>query len=215
MLLSCVMLPPVANAEQASSTPGRLAVVESYPPAIGNLVPLYGIFDLARLTASYASDADKLPVIQNRFKQIADSDLDAYRFLSTQYISQIKYADPDEKVVNFDKAGRYKACDEAMKAVASTKKLLEEKDVSTEALQRSVSEIGRNLGAFFSLVPEEDRKRAAELASELRSRDVDKNGRLSDEELQTLGAGQRPLTEEETELLASLSRLGLRNLFVP
>eukprot|EP00930_Biecheleria_cincta_P088377 TRINITY_DN77603_c0_g1_i1.p1 TRINITY_DN77603_c0_g1~~TRINITY_DN77603_c0_g1_i1.p1 ORF type:complete len:271 (+),score=51.53 TRINITY_DN77603_c0_g1_i1:103-915(+) len=215
-LISSYVAPSLARAEQAatSASSARLAVVETYP-AMGNLVPLYGIFDLARLTSSAASDSSKLPTIRKRFEQIADSDLDAYRFLTTQYIANIKYADPDEKVVNFDKAARYKAVDDAMSAVARTKKLLQGKELSEQGLQSSVSEIGKNLANFFSLLPKEDTTKAEGIASDLRSRDINKDGRLSDEELQTLGSGQLPLTDEVKELVSSLSKLGLRNLLVP
>lgn len=213
-LLTSYVVPSVASAEQSpsSSSSARLAVVETYP-AMGNLVPLYGVFDLARLTSG--ADASKLPTIRKRFEQIADSDLDAYRFLTTQYINNIKYADPDEKVVKFDKAARYKAVDDAMSAVASTKKVLQGKDVLEQDLQSSVNEIGKSLANFFSLLPKEDTSKAQGIASDLRSRDVDKDGRLSEEELQTLGSGQLPLTDEVKELVKSLSNIGLRNLLVP
>ena len=104
---------PAAVAEEAPAL--RTPVIESFPN-FGSLVPLYGVFALAGSAANAASDEGRLAAVRARFGRLSDQDLDAVRFLCVQYIGAIKYIDPDEKLVAFDKAGRFKACDEALRA---------------------------------------------------------------------------------------------------
>eukprot|EP00438_Fugacium_kawagutii_P024710 Skav235550 [mRNA] locus=scaffold3067:265657:266194:+ [translate_table: standard] len=108
-----------------------------------------------------AESADDLAKMKQRFGQLSDTDLDAYRFLCTQYIGNIKYADPDEKetqlqntpslnlahrnsaylnilgsqVISFDKAGRFKACDDAMSAVRRAREVLS-KEADSASFQK-------------------------------------------------------------------------------
>jgi len=204
-------LPLGANAEQAAP---RMAVVEAYPP-FGSLVPLQGLLDLARNAALAASDTDRYPKVIARFRRLSDTDLDAYRFMCTQYIGAIKYADPDEKLVGYDRAGRFKACDDAMSAVKRARDLLTGYKMDKAALQREVSAIGQNLAGFLSLVPKDDFKRAGALLAKLRSLDSDGDEKLSDEELQTVRTGRRSLSPEDLEVVSALQNIGLRDILAP
>jgi len=204
-------MPLGANAEQA---PARLAVVEAYPP-FGSLVPLEGLLDLAVSAAQAASDTDRYPLVIARFKQLSDTDLDAYRFMCTQYIGAIKYADPDEKLIGYDRAGRFKACDDAMSAVKRARDLLTGNKMEKAALQREVSAIGQNLAGFLSLVPKDDLKRAGRLSAKLRALDSDGDGKLSDDELQTVKSRRTPLSPEDLEVVSALRSIGLRDLLIP
>eukprot|EP00434_Breviolum_minutum_P035075 symbB.v1.2.031048.t1/scaffold3436.1/size58694/9 len=203
--VSAVSLGLPAKAEDSK----RLAVVEAYPP-FSSLVPLSGVFGLAQAAAA----SDDLAPMRKRFGQLTDTDLDAYRFVCTQYIGLIRYADPDEKVVSFDKAGRFKACDDALAAVARARELLL-KEAERAEFQKEVSSIGLNLASFFALIPKEDFKRSQDLSQKLRALDADKDNRLSDEETKTVRSGGQPLSQEDLDVVDALRKVGFGNLLIP
>lgn len=203
----------VAAPALAQQSAPRLPVVDSYP-SFGSLLPLYGVFELARSAAQAGSDASKLPAVRARFQKLTDQDLDAYRFLCTTYIAAIKYADPDEKLVGFDKASRFKACSDAMAAVGRVRDLLSKGDADATSIQREVSTVGANLAGFFALVPKADLERAQALSAQLKKLDANSDGRLSDDEL-LVKTGQDPLAPENADVVQSLSSIGLRDLLIP
>eukprot|EP00435_Cladocopium_sp_Y103_P037392 s3262_g9.t2 len=190
----------------------RLAVVEMYPP-FTSLVPLFGVFSLAQ-SAAQASSTDDLAKMRQRFGKLSDTDLDAYRFVCTQYIGLIRYADPDEKVISFDKAARFKACDDAMAAVRRAREVLA-KEAEKVAFQKEVSSIGVNLASFFALIPKEDFKKAQDLSQKLQALDTDKDYRLSDEEAKTVRSGGQPLSQEESDVVDALRKVGFGDLLIP
>ncbi|CAJ1401584.1 unnamed protein product [Effrenium voratum] len=203
-----VLLAPPAFAEESK----RLAVVESYPP-FATLVPLAGVFGLVQ-SAAQASSADALSDMKKRFKALSDTDLDAYRFVCTQYVGLIKYADPDDKVVSFDKAGRFKACDDAMTAVGRARDVLQ-KDQEKAEFQKQVSATGINLASYFALVPKEDFAKAQALSQKMRALDEDRDYKLSAEEAKTVRSGAQPLSQEESEVVVALRSIGMGNLLIP
>lgn len=188
----------------------RLAVVEMYPP-FTSLVPLFGVFSLAQ-SAAQASSSDDLAKMRQRFGKLSDTDLDAYRFVCTQYIGLIRYADPDEKVISFDKAARFKACDDAMAAVRRAREVLA-KEAEKVAFQKEVSSIGVNLASFFALIPKEDFKKAQDLSQKLQALDTDY--RLSDEEAKTVRSGGQPLSQEDSDVVDALRKVGFGDLLIP
>ncbi|CAE7523086.1 unnamed protein product [Symbiodinium natans] len=218
--LGSALLPVSTHAEEQVEQVKRLAVVETYPP-FGSLVPLTGVFSLAQ-SAAKLTDPDDLPSMSKRFGKLSNDDLDAYRFVCTQYIGLIRYADPDEKVIGYDKAGRFKACDDAIAAVGRARDLLKKSDAKDKAkkkdlkaFQKEVSAIGVNLAGFFALIPQGDFVKALSLAQKLRSMDADKNNQLSEEEVTTVRSGMKPLSQDDADIVAALRKLGAGRLLVP
>eukprot|EP00913_Durusdinium_trenchii_P027420 g25718.t1 len=130
----------------------RLAAVESFPP-FTSLVPVFGVFGLAQ-SAAQASE----PALVN---------------LLSSYIANIRYADPDDKVISFDKAARFKACDDAMAAVGRAREVLAKSTADKTSFQKEVSSIGVNLASFFALIPKEDFKKAEALSQKMRLLDAE------------------------------------------
>ena len=128
------------------------------------MVPLFGLFGLAQSAAAATdltpmqkrfgqlSDTD-LDAYRFACTQCLWPFGTLTRSLS-RYVRLIKYADPDDKarqsdsqtapsifdvirveVVSFDKAGRFKACDDALSAVARARDLLQ-KETSTATFQK-------------------------------------------------------------------------------
>mmetsp|Transcript_46043 Transcript_46043/g.85895 ORF Transcript_46043/g.85895 Transcript_46043/m.85895 type:complete len:255 (-) Transcript_46043:33-797(-) len=208
--VSLLLPPQVAIAEE---TVKRLAAVESYPP-FGSLLPLAGVFSLAR-SATQISDPEQLTSMSSRLGKLSNDDLDAYRFVCTQYISSIKYNDPDEKVIEFDKAGRFKACDDAIAALGRARDVLKSDQVEKTLFQREISSIGLNLAGFFALTPQADFDKALALSQRLRSMDMDKDNKLSQEEEGTIQSGVQPLEAEDIATISALRRLGLGGVLIP
>jgi len=202
---SATLVPPAAFATE------RAAKVEGYPP-FGSLVPIYGIFNLARATADAGTDSKKLLAVRPRYTRLTDQDLDAYRLVCTAYIGQINYVDA-EKAVSFDKAARFKACDEALKAVGVIRDLLN-KGVQ-DGVPEQVQTIGKNMGGFLQLLPKPDFEKAKALSDKLRAVDTDKDGKVSDEEVQFFQSGAKPLSSEEIETVKALQFVGLKDLLIP
>ncbi|CAK9047605.1 unnamed protein product [Durusdinium trenchii] len=153
--------------------------------------------------------------MRQRFGQLSDTDLDAYRFACTQYIANIRYADPDDKVISFDKAARFKACDDAMAAVGRAREVLAKSTADKTSFQKEVSSIGVNLASFFALIPKEDFKKAEALSQKMRLLDADKDSRLSDEEAKMVRSGAQPLPQEDLDVITALRKVGFGNLLIP
>jgi len=205
-------VPCAAGAEEGSKF-RRMAVVESYPP-YASLVPIFGVFDLARSAAQLGSDSVKLQFVRERFQRLSDQNLDALRFVCTTYIGTIKYTDPDEKVIGFDKAARFRACNDAMTAVAKGRNILKNDQLDNAAFQGEVTSIGSNLGGFFALVPPSDFQAVGRLSAALRALDTDKSGTLSDDEVELVGSGKTPLSTEDFDIVKALRTFGLRDLLI-
>jgi len=182
-------------------------------PNIQYLVPIYTMNSFlsvlsAQLSVSKGSTGLRTAsgLVDQFFSGGFLSKKNIFRGLCVIYIQEIKYDDPDNERINIDRMERLEDCDKILNALESMKKPLS-KLVSEDAQIASTEVLGyledAQAGAtnFLSKVPKDDLQKVATWIKVVETADVNHNGNLDNEEVQTLNKEDRDLYDLVGELL--------------
>ena len=176
-------------------------------PSIEYLEPIYELKLSIDALQVAAAEPTRWPALRQRLDRFFGGPLsEQYYFpgLSQQYTAKISYDDLDE-FVRVDRRERQQRMEDIMGALRRTRDELGKPEPN---LKPNAGEIAADTRAaqqgmvqWLSLVPESDVKRAADLFVNVRRADVDRDGKLSSAELETLDASDRALWKAKVALV--------------
>ena len=193
--------PHKANAAAVVGGATQIAKVAVWP-GIEGLEPMYELkLSLDAMTAA-VSDPKNWPSIQKRlerfFKGAIFSEKNFYFGVGLQYMNDIQYT-PGElpNYVIMDKEARYDALDRTMKNMEALKSVLGEGDAA--AIEGYAQDTKAALASWFAMVPESDVRAVEQLFLDVKKADVNRDGRLSDDELATLSIQEQELWKKRVD----------------
>lgn len=181
-------------------------------PGLEYLEPVYELQLSVTALAQAIPDTTKWPYLQQRLDKFFSgglfSERNYYAGLGVQYMNQVQY-DKNElpEYIKLDKEERFQSMEAALQAMEVLKTHLSsptptrEDDVAaTKALLKSdVDQVQASLNRWFGLVPKQDVERVAQLYVAVRGADVDRNGRIDDQEIATLSDEDRAVWKKRID----------------
>ena len=203
-------------------------MIKAYP-SIQYLIPIYTLdtsltylSNLLSNNPTPASIAKANTSINKFFSGGLLSNKNIFRGICVVYIDEIQYDDPDRDRVEKDKMGRFQDCDSLLKGLEKVKKPLNTYAASvaataaassslslTEIIVEVPSEITTQLETarlslkqFLGKIPVKEQERVQAWFGEIQRVDVNKDGRLSNEELDLLNQSDREVYKNVAELMS-------------
>lgn len=200
-----LVAPAVTNAVETvvpvSKIVSTTARVQSYP-CIEYLEPMYEFKLSVDALQSGVQDPQKWPFVLKRlekfFKGTILSEKNFYFGVGLQYMNDIKYDAAElPNYVLMDKESRYNALDNTMKNLEGLKGALAKQDAQLVNDYAKDAQVA--LASWFAMVPENDYKAVQNLFVDVKKADLNRDGRLSDEELELLSPEERTIWKKRVE----------------
>ena len=177
------------------------ARVQSYP-GIEYLEPMYEFKLSVDALQSGVQDPQKWSFVLKRlekfFKGAILSEKNFYFGVGLQYMNDIKYDAAElPNYVLMDKESRYNALDNTMKNLEGLKAALAKQDAQLVNDYAKDAQVA--LASWFAMVPENDYKAVQNLFVDVKKADLNRDGRLSDEELGLLSPEERTIWKKRVE----------------
>ncbi|KAL1498889.1 hypothetical protein AB1Y20_013413 [Prymnesium parvum] len=178
-------LPAVARA----APPARLAS----SPAVELLEPLVELRLSLDALQPAAARAEAWPALRRRLEAFCGGPLSEQYFylgVAQQYAAAVEYDDLEE-FAKTDRRARAEAMEEVMRALRRMKEELRKPAPDGGELAADARAAQQAMGRWLSFVPQADVERATRLYANVAAADADRDGKLSEAELRTLGEGDR------------------------
>jgi hypothetical protein len=188
-----------ANPSHAVLTGGatQAARVESWP-GIESLEPMYELKLSLDAMVNGLKDPQNWPYIQKRldtfFSGFIVSEKNFYFGVGLQYMNEIQYDKAElPNYVVLDKQARYDALEQTMKNLENLKSVLAIGGSDTGTVQDFAKYSQSALASWFAMIPEQDVKAVEALFVNVKKADVNRDGRLTDDELVFLSIDEQEL----------------------
>ena len=169
-------------------------------PGIENLDPMYELKLSIDALSSGVADPANWPYVQRRldkfFQGSIFSERSFYFGVGLQYMNDIQYDKAElPSYVLLDKEARYKALEQTMNSLEMLKSSLASPNASVikDVIQDNAKECQAALASWFALVPQGDVRAVQELFEHVKKADVNRDGRLSDDQLPFLSIEEQEL----------------------
>mmetsp|Transcript_11358 Transcript_11358/g.17496 ORF Transcript_11358/g.17496 Transcript_11358/m.17496 type:complete len:259 (-) Transcript_11358:265-1041(-) len=171
-------------------------------PSIEDLEPMYEFKLSIDALQEGVKDSKNWPLVKNRldkfFKGAILSEKNFYFGVGLQYMNDINYA--KEELPNYvvmDQQARYDALQRTMRNLENLKEALADEDAQGIADYAKDSQIA--LASWFALVPENDILAVEDLFVNVKKADLNRDGRISDDEMGSLTPVQQELWKKRVE----------------
>ena len=173
-------------------------------PGIEGLEPMYELKLSIDAVATGIQDVTSWPYIQRRldkfFSGFIVNEKNFYFGVGLQYMNEIQY-DKNElpNYVLLDKQTRYDALDSTMKYLENLKNTLAIAGSDPMVVENLAKSAQYSLASWFALVPQEDVKAVEELFQNVKKADINRDGRLSNEEIVFLSPQQQEIWKRRVD----------------
>ena len=180
------------------------ARVATYP-GIESLEPMYELKLSIDALSSAVSDPTNWPFVQRRLEKFFKgifSEKNFYFGVGLQYMNEIQYDKAElPNYVVLDKEARFEALDQTMKALERLKNSLSSPNASVlkAVVEENAKESQAALKSWFDLLPQDDVKAVQDLFEHVQKADVNRDGKLSDDELTSLSTKEQELWKKRVE----------------
>ncbi len=185
-------------------TTNQIAKVDAWP-GIETLEPMFELKLSIDAMSSGVTDAKNWPYIKKRldkfFKGAILSEKNFYFGVGLQYMNDIKYS-PSElpNYVVMDKQARYDALERTMKNLEDLKKVLGKENLTDAMIIEGYAKDAQiALSSWFTMIPDNELKAVEELFVHVKKADLNRDGRLSDDELATLSIQEQQLWKKRVD----------------
>lgn len=198
-LLGVAAKPVPVNAAVLSQN--QIASVSAWP-GIESLEPMYEFKLSIDALQTAVNDPKNWPYVKKRldrfFKGAILSEKNFYFGVGLQYMNDIQYTKNElPNYVVLDKQARYDALDKTMKSLEGLQKSLSSEDA--KAIQDYAKDSQLALKSWFELVPEDDVKAVADLFINVKKADINRDGKLSEDEMAFLSIEQQQFWKKRVE----------------
>jgi len=181
----------VANPSVASSQ----ARVSEWP-GLEFLEPVYELKLSVDALNKASSDTTKYPFLKQRMEQFFKggifSERNYYAGLGVQYQGKIVYEKNElNEYIKLDKAARFNSMENTLESLKELLEELRKDQPSPEEVIQSASQAKMSLDQWFALVPPMDVERARQIFTAANKADVNHNGQVEDNELETMSEEDR------------------------
>ena len=189
-----------SNSPATAATQAR---VEQHPP-LEYLEPIYELKLSLNALQNRVADETTWPLLQKRLDGFFKGGLLSEKFyyvgLSFQYVSKIKYDKNDlQEYIRLDKEARVDAMDDALNNMEALKNDLGGTD--KKAVEGDIEAAQAALNRWFSMVPQKDIEAVDTLFRATRVADVNRDGKLDAQELETLSEQDRDVWKKRVALV--------------
>ena len=173
-------------------------------PGIEGLEPMYELKLSIDAVVTGIQDVSSWPYIQRRlekfFSGFVVNEKNFYFGVGLQYMNEIQY-DKNElpNYVLLDKQTRYNALDSTMKYLENLKNTLAISGSDPVVVENLAKSAQYSLASWFALIPETDVKAVEELFQNVKKADVNRDGRLSNDEIVFLSPQQQELWKRRVD----------------
>ena len=175
-------------------------------PGIENLEPLYELKLSIDALSTAVSDPTNWPFVQRRLEKFFQgsifSEKNFYFGVGLQYMNEIQYDKAElPNYVLLDKEARFDALDRTMKSLERLKTSLASPNaaVLNDVIVDTAKESQASLASFFALLPPKDYQAVQELFEHVQKADVNRDGKISDEEITVLTIPEQELWKKRVE----------------
>jgi hypothetical protein len=202
ILAPAIILPSVFTAANPSHAVvvAKVARVESWP-GIDSLEPMYELKLSLDAMVNGVQDPQNWPYVQKRldtfFSGFIMSEKNFYFGVGLQYMNEIQYDKAElPNYVLLDKQARYDALEQTMKNLENLKSVLAIGGSDADTVKDFATYAQAALASWFAMIPSQDVTAVEALFVNVKKADVNRDGRLSDDELVFLSINEQKLWKQ-------------------
>lgn len=189
----------------APSMAASQARVEKWP-GLEYLEPVYELKLSVQALNQGASDVSKYPGMKQRLEKFFGggllSERNYYAGLGVQYMGQIQYDKNELKeFIRLDKEERFNSMEDTLNSLKDPLASFKKESPDSFEVQQCANQARLALDRWFALVPAGDVDKAAQIFLSARKADINRNGKLEKEELETMSEEDRMIWQKRIDLV--------------